>query len=74
MMELRCRRLDEPLVLPQDSSYYGCFSWVDLHAQCQGVHAKGQYVIGEDEFTEKQLGLRAALERIEATSVQEFWS
>ena len=72
MLELRCRRLDTPLVLPQDSSFYGCFSWVDLHSHCQGVNAGGQHVIGEEEeFRERQAGLRTALKTIEATPLQE---
>lgn len=72
VLELRCKRLREPLVLPQDSSYYGCFSWVDLHSQCQEMHAEGEYVIEEEDFEERQAGLRAALQTIEATPVQEL--
>lgn len=70
VLELRCRRLSSPLVLPQDSSFYGCFSWVDLHGHCQGKHAHGEHVIGEEDFRERQAGLRAALHSIEATPMQ----
>ena len=70
VLELRCRKLSNPLVLPQDSSFYGCFSWVDLQSHCRGVHADGQHVIGEEHFQEQQAGLRAALRSIEATPLQ----
>ena len=72
VLELRCRKLNSPLVLPQDSSFYGCFSWVDLHSHCQGVHADGQPVIREKDFQERQAGLRAALESIEATPMRDL--
>ena len=71
VLELRCKKLREPLVLPQNSGYYGCFSWVDFHSQCQNMHAEGEYVIAEEEFKERQARLRAALQAIEATPVQE---
>ena len=70
VLELRCRRLDTPLVLPQDSSFYGCFSWVDLHSHCQGFNADGQHVIGDQDFRERQAGLRTALETVEALPLQ----
>lgn len=70
VLELKCMRLDTPLVLLQDDALYGCFSWVDLHRQVQGFQAEGQYVLGEDEYREKQAGVRAALQKIDATPVQ----
>ena len=74
MLELRCRMLDQPLTLQQDSSFYGCFSWVDIHAQCKGAHGRGQDVISDSDFQEKQCGLRAALQAIDATPVEGSWS
>ena len=74
VLELRCRELDQPLTLLQDSSFYGCFSWVDIHAQCKGAHGQGQYVISDSDFGEKQRGLRAALQTLDATPVQGRWS
>ena len=75
MLELRCRRLDQPLTLLQDSRYYGCFSWVDIHAQCNGAHdGRGRDVISYSDFREKQRGLRAALQVVDATPVEGRWS
>ena len=70
MLELKCMRLDTPLVFLQDDALYGCFSWVDLHRQAQGFQAEGQYVLGENEFKEKQAGVRAALQEVNATPLQ----
>ncbi len=74
VLELRCRRLDQPLTLLQDSSFYGCFSWVDLYAQCKGAHGRGRDVINDSDFREKQCGLRAALQVVDATPVEGRWS
>ena len=75
VLELRCRRLDQPLSLLQDSSYYGCFSWVDIHAQCNGAHdGRGRDVISDSDFIDKQRGLRAALQVVDATPVEGRWS
>ncbi len=69
VLELKCRRLDTPLVFLQDDALYGCFSWLDLHKQVQGFQAEGQYVVGEDRFREKQAGVRAALQKVEAIPI-----
>ena len=74
VLELRCRRLDQPLTLLQDSSFYGCFSWVDIHAQCKGANGQGRDVISDSNFREKQQGLRAALQTVDATPVEGLWS
>ena len=74
VLELRCRELDDPLTLLQDSSFYGCFSWVEIHAPGPGAHGRGRNVISDSDFREKQHGLRAALQAIDATPVEGRWS
>jgi hypothetical protein len=70
ILELRCQRLRQPLLLPQAEFFYGCFSWVDLPgdlvAQALGA---ADPVMPEPDFKDRQEGLRAALEHIEAQPV-----
>ena len=70
ILELRCQRLRQPLLLPQSDSYYGCFSWVELPADLVSQGLGGaEPVIPEPAFKDRQEGLRAALKLIEAQPV-----
>ena len=69
MLELRCSALQQPLIVPNKDSYWGCFSWVELE-QGLGKEAtqSAQKVISEDEFGERQRGVRAALQTLKDCS------
>ncbi len=65
-MELRCSQLQQPLVIPTQDSYWGCFSWVDVE---QGVDQDqiqaSQFVIKDAAFQNRQLQIRTALQQLD---------
>jgi hypothetical protein len=59
IMELKCWKLECPVVLEPEEGFWGCFSWVDLSNQVQGsAWQQGTPVIPDQEFARRQLGLR----------------
>lgn len=69
VLELRCSALQQPLTVQNDNKYWGCFSWVDLE---EGVsnHAVQSVlsVVGDDDFRERQQGVRTALQSLQNCS------
>lgn len=62
VLELRVAQLLEPLVIPSQDRYWGCFSWTDVH---EGVGKEGmrtaKLVLEDSDFQERQQKIRAAL-------------
>lgn len=57
LLELRCYRLRQPLILPSREEYWGCFSWVDLDQQGGQVAGVAALLAGQEAG-----GLEAALD------------
>jgi len=55
VMELRCSQLQQPLVIPTQDSYWGCFSWIDIE---QGVTEEqlstAEAVISDSDYQRRQ--------------------
>lgn len=68
ILELRCRRLRQPLLLPQSDAYYGCFSWLDVPAQMASL-TDADPVLPDDMFATKQAALQHALSALKAEPV-----
>ena len=66
VLELRVKRLSEPISLPNSDSYWGCFSFVDI--PCDGrisldtLSADATPVLDDVEFDERQHAIRRLLE------------
>ena len=69
ILELRCHRLRQPLLLPKSDAYYGCFSWLHLPAQPPPSEVAADPALPDDVFEAKQAGLRHALAAIDAKAV-----
>ena len=65
VMDLRCSQLDQPLVIPTQEHYWGCFSWVDLD---QGVNVDvnqaSKAVIEDTAFADRQHQVRAEFQQL----------
>lgn len=65
-MELRCSQLQQPLVIPTQDSYWGCFSWIDVE---QGVTKEqlstAEAVIDDSEYQGRQQQIRRALGQLD---------
>lgn len=72
-MELRCRRLPEPLMLPNVPELWGCFSWAALPSDFEvneELWSKAVPVIlSEEQWAERQQALRRALEDVSVDSL-----
>lgn len=65
VLELRCSVLQQPLTVPNKESYWGCFSWVDLDLRLtQEALQSAQPVLSDEEFCERQQGVRTALKKL----------
>lgn len=66
VMELRCSRLQQPLVIPTLDSYWGCFSWVDVEqGLSQEQISTATAVIANDDFAVRQKLVRTALVQLD---------
>ena len=65
ILELRCSVLQQPLTVQNKESYWGCFSWVDLDpGLSQEALQSARPVLNDDEFCERQQGVRTALKKL----------
>ena len=66
ILELRCERLAQPLILPQSDHFYGCFSWIHL-----GVTSEAEAVaaIPPADFERQQVSVRDALQNVETSEI-----
>ena len=69
ILELRCERLAEPLLLPQSDHFYGCFSWVDVGEVSE--HLPAEAALPAAEYERRQLGVRNALLKVSTTDIME---
>ncbi len=65
-MELRCSQLQQPLVIPAQDSYWGCFSWIDVE---QGVTQEqlstAEAVMSDPDYQGRQQQVRRALGQLD---------
>lgn len=65
-MELRCSQLQQPLVIPTQDRYWGCFSWIDVQ---QGVTQEqlstAEAVISDSDYQERRQMVRTALGQLD---------
>ena len=65
-MELRCSQLQQPLVIPTQDSYWGCFSWIDVE---QGVTQEqlntAEAVMNDSDYQRRQQQVRTALGQLD---------
>jgi len=71
VLELRCRRLKPPLIVPSTDSLWGCFSFAKLEGVSLNDLPPSESVLGEGVFAERQRALRC---RLEGFNVQDVWS
>lgn len=66
VMELRCSQLQQPLVIPTQDSYWGCFSWIDIE---QGVTEEqlstAEAVMNDSDYQGRQQKVRIALGQLD---------
>lgn len=62
VLELQVAQLQEPLVIPLQDRYWGCFSWVDVQegVSSEAVRSAKRVLPGSD-FQQRQQKVRAAL-------------
>ena len=64
-MELRVAQLQEPLVIPSQDRYWGCFSWTDVHGGVSNkVVQSANLVLQASDFQQRQQKVRAALGKL----------
>lgn len=68
ILELRCERLAQPLILPQSDQFYGCFSWVDLDVTSE-AEAVIVAAMPPAEFERQQADLRDALQNVKTSEI-----
>ena len=62
VLELQVAQLQEPLVIPSQQRYWGCFSWVNVQeGVCSEAIQSAKRVLPGSDFQEKQQEVRAAL-------------
>ena len=62
VMELRCQKLQRPLIVPNQESYWGCFSWVDIAKGIDSAAVQSaDTVLRDAEFDDRQGRVREAL-------------
>lgn len=66
VMELRCSQLQQPLVIPTQDSYWGCFSWINIE---QGVSTEqlraAEAVLNDSDYQGRQQKVRTALGQLD---------
>lgn len=66
VMELRCSQLQQPLVIPTQDSYWGCFSWINVE---QGVTKEqlstAEAVMNDSDYQGRQQKVRLALGQLD---------
>ena len=66
VMELRCSQLQQPLVIPTQDSYWGCFSWIEIQ---QGVTQEqlstAEAVMSDCDYQGRQQQVRTALGQLD---------
>ena len=67
-LELRCRRLQQPLVVQNNAKFWGCFSWCELEtgASLAQLH-DATPALNDRAFEKQQTAIREALQSIECT-------
>lgn len=69
-LELRCRQLQQPLVVQNDAKYWGCFSWCELERGAGPAQLHDATPALDDRaFQTQQSAIREALQSIECTQV-----
>jgi hypothetical protein len=66
VLEVKTYRLLDPIILPQEASLYGCFSWLELDMDQTRLDACVPCV---EDFTSRQEEVRRALSRVDGTVV-----
>ncbi len=66
VMELRCSQLQQPLVIPTQDSYWGCFSWIDVEqGVTQGQLSTAEAVMSDPDYQRRQQQVRTALGQLD---------
>ena len=72
-MELRCKRFQDPLMLPNVPELWGCFSWARVPPSFDITDdlwtRAAPSISGTEQWAERQRGLRSALKGISAEAL-----